>query len=182
MRLARDLVLPLVGLLDRRVDDVESLAKRHTGTPAAVQSDMPVVSGVFVRRADALAALQALAAAGVDPEHIQWVSSPTSAGDLAREQAVELPAGAVTGLALGTLVAGPIGAIVGALFGGAIGRELAQDQVREIEGRVARGAALVLVRVPEEAADRAADILREHTADHVRTSTEEDLPRSPPIL
>src|SRR6266480_837421 len=107
---------------------------------------MPIVSGVFARRADALAALQALAAAGVAPGQVQWVSSPISAANVARDQAVELPAGAVTGLALGMLVTGPIGAIVGALVGGAIGRELAQDEVREIEGRVAHGAGLVLVR------------------------------------
>ena len=143
---------------------------------------MPVVSGVFARRGDALTAIEALAAAGVRPEQIQWVNSPTSAGEVAREQGVELPAGAVTGLALGTLAAGPIGAIIGALVGGAIGRELAQDEAREIEGRVAQGAALVLVRTPAEQADQVTSILRRHAADHVRTSAQEDLPHSPPVI
>ena len=118
---------------------------------------MPLVHGLFAHRDQALAALEALRSARFDVDRVRLVGGPSDPGELARE------AGAGTSVA-----AGPAEAVVGALLQGRV----PEDQAQSVERKLSEGAVLLMSEdLDEAAAQQLTQILREHSAEDVTSSS-----------
>ena len=74
---------------------------------------MKTVAGLFRTPTAMHQALEDLRAAGVDPQRISVIASPTSAGELARETEIDAPATTAGGTSLGAILGGAAGWLVG---------------------------------------------------------------------
>ena len=124
---------------------------------------MPTIAGLFHDRERALRARAEIYAAGFGRDTVTIVASPTSAGEVAREAAEELPR--------------PVPGFVdlGAAIGGQAERDFPEAERITLEERVAQGDALLRVDAPDwEAAVRAETILLRHGAEQVLPGTVRD--------
>jgi hypothetical protein len=119
---------------------------------------MPRVLGLFADNGRAVAALEGLRAARFDTDRVRLVGGSTQPGELAAEAGP----GA-------TVAAGPAGAVVRGVLEG----ELAEEQLRSLERRVAEGAVLLVTEDLDEAGARQlTTLLRERGAEQVVSPAE----------
>jgi hypothetical protein len=119
---------------------------------------MPRVLGLFADRGQAVAALEGLRAARFDTDGVRLVGGPSKAGELAADAG---PGASVA--------AGPTPAVVGSLLEG----DLAEEQLRSFERRVAEGAVLLVAEdVDEAGARQLTTLLRERGAEQVVAQAE----------
>jgi hypothetical protein len=117
---------------------------------------MPIVTGLFDSREQALQAMHDLDSAGFPPRAVTIIASPNSAGRIARQAAAELPH--------------PPGGFVdlGAELGGQADPLFPETERRTYEERVAQGGVLLRVDVQDQAAlERAEAVLRQAGADRI---------------